>query len=245
MKPQNLILKIATATSNISNQYNLWVYPLIEKIEKTENIIFCSALTPKIQKQLEVGSKVLLLPDTAGISQSSIGGLFISDYWCYPMFKGICERIKKPVSPGTLGLLINNQHPVFNNFPTATHSDWQWWSVMKKSRPIVLDSTEATYRPIVQAIDNFERCSKLGLMFEFSVGEGKLFVCSADLSDKEDYVAQQLLKSIIEYIGSKDFAPTDKIELKSLLSILYGNVKNIKSRKTNEEGNIQGYDFLD
>ncbi len=233
--PQNLILKISSATKGIRNQYNVWVYPLIEKTEKKEDIIICRELSPAIQTQLETGAKVLLLPDTASIKSSSVGGLFISDYWCYPMFKGICERIKKPVSPGTLGLLINNQHPVFDNFPTATHSDWQWWSVMKKSRPIILDSTEVTYRPIVQTIDNFDRCSKLGLMFEFSVGEGKLFVCSTDLSDKADYVAQQLLKSIIEYMDSEDFVPTDIIEMKPLLLIFYrNNVKNLNSRQTKE-----------
>jgi hypothetical protein len=195
----------------------------------------------KVLKQLDEGAKVLLFPDSASIAKSSVGGLFMSDYWCYPMFRGISERAKKPVSPGTLGLLINKQHPVFKGFPTTAYTDWQWWSIIKKSRPIVLDSTDVSYRPIVQVVDNFERCSKLGLMFEFQVGKGKLFVCSADLRDKNDIVAQTLLKSIIDYMSSANFVPQNTVNATSIPSILDKGSTVVKSRQTNESGNIEGY----
>lgn len=237
---QRLILKMTTASA-ITNQYNIWVYPPIEKINKPSDIIVCDLVDAKIIKQLDEGAKVLLFPDSASISNSSVGGLFISDYWCYPMFKSISEGGKKPVSPGTLGLLIDKQHPVFKGFPTTEYTDWQWWSVIKKSRPIVLDSTDVTYRPIVQVVDNFERCSKLGLMFEFQVGKGKLFVCSADLKDKNDIVAQTLLKTILDYMSSSNFAPQNSVSSTSILPILYKGTAGVKSRQTNEAGNIEGY----
>jgi hypothetical protein len=94
---------------------------------------------------------------------------------------------------------------------------------MKNAHPIVLDSTDASYRPIVQSIDNFDRCSKLGFMFEFAVGEGKLFICSTDLSETNDFVAQALLQSILEYMNSDSFNPIQKLSQERLLSVIYGS----------------------
>lgn len=243
---KNLVLSLSTQKGEITNKYNIWVYPVIDKISKSTNIEITSVLDNIALEQLQQGKKMLFIPDSSSIADNSTGGLFISDYWCYPMFKGICERMNKPVSPGTLGLLIDKQHAVFTNFPTASHSDWQWWSVMKKSHPIILDSIGVSYRPIVQTIDNFERCSKLGLMFEFAVGKGKLFVCSADLSDKSDFVAQNLLKSILDYMQSDKFVPKERLTQKKLLSVIYGSSESkLKSRQTNEDGNTDGYNLLD
>ena len=45
---------------------------------------------------------------------------------------------------------------------------------------MMLDNTGKDYRPIVQVIDNIERNHKLGLIFEFAVGKGKLLVSMAD-----------------------------------------------------------------
>ncbi|MHB0755952.1 sugar-binding domain-containing protein [Polaribacter sp. M15] len=242
---QQLTFKLSTSNNTISNQYNIWVYPKIDSEEPINSIKIKSFLDDITIAQLEKGAKVLLLPETSSIKANSVGGLFTSDYWCYPMFKGISERNKKPVSPGTLGLLIDDKHPVFNNFPTSFHSDWQWWSIMKKSRPIILDALDEAYRPIVQPIDNFERCSKLGLLFEFKVGKGNILVCSTDLSDTDDFVAQQLRLSILRYMNSEAFHPKALITSKALLSTIYGNLgTNANSRTTNDKGNTNGYDLL-
>ena len=86
------------------------------------------------------------------------------------MFKGISEWVKKPVSPGTLGILTNPEHAIFNYFPTDFHTNWQWFSIIKASNSLILDNTSKDYYPIVQVIDNLERNHKLGLIFEFKVG---------------------------------------------------------------------------
>lgn len=221
---KKLTLTLSTQKGEITNTYEIWVYPIIEEIEKAPDIEIVTYLGQSTLEKLQNGKKVLLIPDSASIANNSTGGLFISDYWCYPMFKQICENSNLPVSPGTLGLLIDDKHPVFNYFPTESHSDWQWWSLMKNSYPIVLDATDADYRPIVQAIDNFDRCSKLGLMFEFAVGSGKLLVCSTDLSNTTDYVAQNLFKSILTYMDSDSFSPKTEITPEKLLEVIYREI---------------------
>ena len=128
------------------------------------------------------------------------------------MFKTISENIKKPVSPGTLGILTDPEHPLFNSFPTQMHSNWQWFPVVKASHPFKLDNTAAAYRPIVQVIDNVERNHKLGLVFEFAVGKGKLLVVMSDLEKASEYPeGKQFYLSVLEYMHSKHFAPTTAI----------------------------------
>jgi len=171
--------------------------------------------------QLQQGEKVLLFPAVESIKDKSVAGLFPPDFWYYGMFKGISERVKKPVSPGTLGILTDPGHPLFNSFPTDFHTNWQWWSIINASRPLILDKTAHQYRPIVQIIDNLERNYKLGLVFEFALGKGKLLVCMARLNDiLEKPEAYHLHKSIINYMKTDEFSPEYSVDSRLLHDLL-------------------------
>ena len=137
------------------------------------------------------------------------------------MFKGISEWVKKPVSPGTLGLLLDPEHPIFADFPTDLHTNWQWYSIIKNSRSLILDDTPANYRPLVQVIDNLERNHKLGMIFEFQVGSGKLLVCTAQLQGLlHEPEANYLYRSIVNYMQSEAFDPQQAISEKQLEKLL-------------------------
>jgi len=117
------------------------------------------------------------------------------------MSNGISEWAKKPVSHGTLGNLIDPEHPMFNSFPTEFHTNWQWFTIIKSSRSLILNKTLSGYKPIIQVIDNLERNNKPGLIFEFVVGKGKLLICMSRLNDiLEKPEAYQLFDSIIKYL---------------------------------------------
>lgn len=238
-EPQQFELILRDIKSDLINDYRVWVYPA--KVVSNSQVRIYRRLTDDLLNRIEAGEKIVLVPDTAQIKQNSMGGLFTSDYWNYAMFKGISIRAKKPVSPGTMGLLINHKHPVFDNFPTGKYSDWQWWSIVKNSRPIFLNATNEKYRPIVQVIDNVERASKLGLMFEFKVGKGAVLVCSADLSLKDDVAIEALKTSIVRYVSSKEFEPKEQISKEELLKVLYKSEIIERVRSTNLESNIEGY----
>jgi hypothetical protein len=129
------------------------------------------------------------------------------------MFRRAAERRGIEVAPGTLGILCDPRSPALAEFPTEFHSNWQWWHLVKNSRPVILDETPATYRPLVQVIDNFERNHKLGLVFETKVGRGALLVCAIDLPGHQDKPeARQLLHSLLRYVGSDRFAPKSELE---------------------------------
>ena len=157
----------------------MWVYP--EEQEDTDGVYIDSLLNKQVKSKLAKGATVLLLPRHKDIEKQSVGGMFTPDYWNYAMFKTISENAGKEVSPGTMSVLTDPAHPLFRHFPTEEHSDWQWWSIARNSRPMVLDNTSKAYRPVVQVIDNIERNHKLGIVFEFRIGKGKLLVCTTDL----------------------------------------------------------------
>ncbi len=230
--PQKLILQIQLAGTEYQNSYPVWVYPEHKNVDVPSDLFVSDALDIKTLNQLKSGGKVLLFPDHDKYKAFTVGGLFTTDYWNYKMFKGISERIGKPVSPGTMGLLTDPEHPLFQSFPTEFHSDWQWWPIVKESRPFILDNAPEGYKPLVQVIDNIERNHKLGLVFEFAVGEGKLLVCMSDLKAVQDKPeARQFYKSILDYMQSDDFQPETQLSV-SELNTLFSKVPAEQNIKT-------------
>ena len=193
------------------------------------DIIVSNKLDKQLLEDLSSGAKVLFFPDHKAVWDQSVGGLYIPDYWNYRMFKSISENNKKPVSPGTMSILTNPDLPLFSDFPTDFHTNWQWWPIVKNSRPFILDNAPKDYFPLVQVVDNFERNHKLGLIFEFAVGKGKLLVCMSDLRSVQDKPeARQLYSSILKYMSSGNFNPSQNLsasELNTLFSSTFQSKK--------------------
>ena len=236
------------------NTYDLWIYTTEKNLDiYKEGVVITSDLTDEVAKKLEKGAKVLWMPTTSKnfvasadtISQAgnatpyTVGGLFQTDYWNYRMFKTICENNKKTVSPGTLGILTNPKHPIFCDFPTEMHTNWQWFPVIKESHPLVLDNFAKDDKPIVQVIDNIERNHKLGLVMEWKVGAGKLLVCMSDLEKASEYPeGRAFYESVLSYMRSPEFAPQSEITIADLRKKLKEEPRQISLKELN---NISQY----
>ncbi|MCR5624228.1 MAG: beta-glucuronidase [Lachnospiraceae bacterium] len=168
--------------------------------------------------ELRHGNNVLLLPYEV---TNAIRGFYCTDFWCYSMFRDICNWMKKPIAIGTMGLLIQNTHPVFKNFPTLKYQTPQWYKLVSHSDLAVLDDvTDDNFRPIVQMIDNFDRNHKLGLLFEGHTHSGKLMVCTARLSEiVDEKEVTQFVKSLMGYVLSEAFDPAYKLDFDKLRTI--------------------------
>lgn len=226
-EPQKAILAMTIEGTDYKNSWPVWIFPATTKPD-AKGITVTNQLSDVILKKLENGARVLFMPDST-IShqpvtinpQLLLGGLFQTDYWNYRMFKTISENNKKPVSPGTLGILTNPEHSVFSQFPTEEHTSWQWFPILKNAHPFILDNTPAQYRPILQVIDNIERNHKLGLIFEFRVGRGSLLVCMSPLHQLQQYPeARQLYASLLQYMKSDTFTPKTAISSEELRHLL-------------------------
>lgn len=141
----------------------------------------------------------MLLADTAKV-KSDVPPCFSSISW---------NAVWSGTPPNTLGILCNPQHPLFNEFPTEFHSNWQWFDLIRNSRPMLLDQTSYALTPLVQIIPDWNNNRKIGLVFEAKVGKGKLMVTSIAF-DKiliKSAVARQMYYSMMKYLTSPEFSP--------------------------------------
>ena len=231
-KAEKVTLALSIDGTPYRNDYSLWIYPAADKeVVPSEDICVTDDLDAHL-KYLTEGGKVLWFPSKDKHKDQTVGGLFQTDYWNYRMFRTICENLDRPVSPGTLGILTDPGFFFFDYFPTEFHTNWQWFPIIKQSYPMILDRLSDDYRPIVQVIDNVERNHKLGLLFEFKVGNGKLLVCMSDLKAVQDKPeARQFYRSILEYMESSAFAPSYSLSAKDLQDLFTAKVKTGEMKK--------------
>ncbi len=212
-------LQLRIPDTDVRKTYDLWIYPS-DTVVDPEGVHLFEELSEEAVSLLELGANVVLLPKPDRLS-NAIEGTYCTDFWNYPMFRSISESMNKPVPVGTLGLLIDHEHPVFADFPCEPHSTYPWWNIVSRSRSLILDDMPPTLGPIVQTIDNVERNHKLGLMFECRVLNGSLLVCSLDAGSAADTPeGKQLLSSIIRYAKSGSMKPQTRIELADLRKLL-------------------------
>ena len=218
--PRKLTLNLTVGGTKYNNSYPIWVYPPEVDIKAPRGVMVTTSYqAEETQQHLAAGGSVLLLPKLDKLP-FSIEGSFQTDFWS-PMFAEAARKRGGRVPPGTLGILCDPASPALAEFPTEFHSNWQWWHLVKNSRPIIFDETPADYCPLVQVIDNFVTNHKLGLIAETKVGKGKLLICAIDLLGQQDKPeARQLLHSLLDLVGSPAFAPTAELDgglLKKLL----------------------------
>ena len=192
---------VVTLGTVAEQRWSVWVYPAQIDTAPPPGVTLARRYDAATEQILIAGGRVVLMPDSPNWADTLPGG-YATDYWCWPMFNG---------TPGTMGLLIQPEHPALARFPTRFHSERQWADLAHASTPVILDATPAALRPLVQVIDNYERNEKLGLVFEARVGAGRLLVCAVDLLGPKlqaSPAARQLLASLLAYAGSEAFAPS-------------------------------------
>ena len=93
---------------------------------------------------------------------------------------------------------------------------------MTHSNAIMLDSVTTGLKPIVRVIDDWVTNRSLGLIFECSVGKGKLLVSGIDLLDDQDKrpEARQLLYSLERYMDSEKFNPVVEVPVERIQSLV-------------------------
>jgi hypothetical protein len=212
---QKLTLEIVIKNSPYTNKWDFWVYPAIQEVVPG-NVLVTDKLDKKAEKVLKSGGSVLLLSygkigKDKG-AQVAIG--FSSIFW------NTAWTNNQP--PHTLGILCDPRHPVFSDFPTEYHSNWQWWDPVSHSQAMILDGLPVNLKPLIQPIDTWFENRRLALAFEAKTGGGKLMVCSVDLKDisEDRLVSKQLLGSVLKYMNSQKFNPVTEIRIDQVRELL-------------------------
>lgn len=207
--PQQLTLH--TTLGAAANQWNFWVYP---DEQQEQAIYMTNTLDKKAEKHLRKGGKVLYsVPPNAlrADAGGDVGVGFSSIFWNTAYTSG--------QKPHTLGVLTNPDHPALAAFPTAFHSDWQWWGPMTGASAINLDVLQMDIEPIVRILDDWFENRDLALVFEVKVGKGSMLISGADLINAEELSSRQLLASLQRYMSSEAFQPGVEVSLEQLRNL--------------------------
>lgn len=210
--PSKLTVTVSLKDTEFSNEWHIWVYPARANIDAPKDVLVTSSPDEAVTA-LKAGRKALVLADRSSLVKSRPGS-FNPVFWSPILFAHEAAK--------GMGVLCDPRHPALAAFPTDSYTNWQWYDLLTHSHNMVLDGTPAGFRPIVQIIDNFTKNQKLGNLLEARVGDGRLIVCSVDLSSDLDnrFVARQLLSSLLSYMGSPAFAPRQPLTFAELATFL-------------------------
>lgn len=193
---------------DISNLYPIWVYP--QTIPKCpEGIYETNRLDERAKAILQSGGKVYLTPpSTKEALPHSIQAQFTTDFWSVGTF---------PEQEGGMGQLIEDTHPVFDNFPTEFHTNWQWWP-MASQRAVILPQR---YDAIITEMDSYAFLRPMAQMLECRCGNGRLLFSTMGLQDLQQYPeARALLHAIYIYMESENFVPGQEIGVEVFESLI-------------------------
>lgn len=234
-KAEKLIFTVSAAGSE--NSYSIWVYPE-HRENNPNNLLVADAYTKAVRDTLEAGGSVLMLPTPNETNlPNSVSVRWTNDYWS-SMFHG---RVAGAAT--TMGLYVDEEHPVFKNFPTEYFGDYQWYNLMKNSRAVILDEAPADLKPMAWNIDHMAYSRKLGSLFEAKVGDGKLLVCTMDiLNQMEKYPeVRQMYNSLVQYASSNEFNPEVQLTTEYLRTIFKQIVSSTGEIPAYEE--ISAFDY--
>ena len=200
-------LEVKVEGTEWRNSWHIWIYPTLPSLP-TDGIVVTADID-EAAAALANGSKVLLSPRPEQVN--GIDGKFVPVFW---------SPVHFPDQAGTMGLLCRPDHPALASFPTEMHSNWQWWSLAKRQKVMVIDNHPGL-TPIVESVDNFTRNRRLASVAETCMGNGKLLISTIDLlSDSSDPAVRQLLYSLLSYMQSPYFAPKGQTESLSFLKAI-------------------------
>lgn len=193
------------ARAVFENDWDIWVYPPRITTPPSADVLVADELSADAKMALASGGKVLLLIPPSRVSPDPMRGriaLGLSTIFWNTAWTG-----RQP--PHTLGILCDPRHPALADFPTESHSNWQWWYLVSTAGAMILDDLPPLLRPTVQVIDDWFTNRKLGLVFEATLGPGKLVVSSIDLRGEleSNPVARQFRHSLLRYMASDRFRP--------------------------------------
>ena len=214
-KAERLTLVVSVENTSYKNSWDFWVYPAKQEISNG-NVLITDNLDKNAAATLKKGGSVLLLTyGKAGKekgAQVAIG--FSSIFWNTAWTRN--------QAPHTLGILCDPKHPLFNDFPTEYHTNWQWWDPVSHSQPMILDGFPPNLKPLIQPIDTWFENRRLALAFESKTNGGRLMVCGIDLKEKIDDrpVSKQLMYSLLNYMNSDTFNPQIEVDISSVKGLM-------------------------
>lgn len=204
-------IDIDTYEEITSNTWEFFVYCIDNKKKEKDGVVY-THIWQEAKSALTESKRVIYSPRLSELS-----------YECPPIsIKNVFWNAQMGAKWGrSLGLLIDETSPIFQEFPTDKTGGWQWEEILSCARAFDIsgfgysDFEPEGVVPIVRVIDDWNRNLPLALIFEVRTDKGKLLVVSADLDLKQNqktrFAARALKMALINYVASEVFQPKTKM----------------------------------
>lgn len=210
VKGVSAALILTVSIGDCTSTYPVWVYQKTSP-ECPKNVYETRVFDEQTRAVLQNGGRVYLSPDADKESLPySIKTQFTTDFWSVGTFTD---------QEGGMGQLIDTEHPIFKEFPTDFHTDWQWW-IMATKRAVILPHPMKT---IITEMDSYAFLRPMAQMIEFRCLKGKVLLSTMELHKSQQYPEVRALQaSIYTYLSGENFEPAEEITEEELSMLVRG-----------------------
>ena len=208
VKGVSAALILTVSIGGCTSTYPVWVYQKTSP-ECPKNVYETRVFDEQTRAVLQNGGRVYLSPDADRESlPNSIKTQFTTDFWSVGTF---AEQ------EGGMGQLIDTEHPIFRNFPTDFHTDWQWWIVAGK-RAVILPRS---MKSVITEMDSYAFLRPMTQLIEFNCLNGKVLLSTMELHKSLQYPeARALQAAIYEYLSREEFRPAEELTVEELRTMV-------------------------
>lgn len=207
---KNTALTLTVSIGNSTGSYPVWVYQKTTPV-CPENVYEARIFDERTKEVLQNGGRVYLSPDADEESLPySIKTQFTTDFWSVGTFAD---------QEGCMGQLIDTEHPIFKEFPTDFHTDWQWW-IMATKRAVILPHP---MKMIITEMDSYAFLRPMAQLIEFRCLKGKVLLSTMELHKSQQYPeARALQAAIYTYLSGENFEPAEELTEEELSTLVRG-----------------------
>ena len=201
------------------NSWDIWVFPDEKKADLPDEVVMTADLESALAA-LAKGGRVIYTGKSSLVGK----GKFEPVYWSSIHFPSKDPSV-------ALGTWFDEDHRVFDGFPTENWMDWQWRSLAEGATVHVLKNAPANLDAIAMPVSDIHFSEFLATMFELRALKGRLFVCGYNL-DADTPESKALRRSVFRYVAGDGFNPAvavDETELRVMMTPDPKAVKELSS----------------
>jgi beta-galactosidase len=219
-------LVVGLKDTAVENDWNFWLYPAAPEAAAPASV-FVTSTWADAEARLAAGGRVVFTPAVTDLDPARSPPMKpVPVFWNIQMTVRP-PRTTTPRFDAMLGLLADPAHPALAQFPTTDACDWQWTPLIDNVRSVNLTGLPRGLKPIVAAIDDWNRNWRLGVIFECAVGPGRLLVSAIPL-DGGSAGSRQLRRSLLDYAAGYRFAPAVALTPAQVRALFPGGGKPVE-----------------
>jgi len=207
----------------IDNDWDFWVFPEITSIElvgsadsKIENRFgnLINGLEP-FDKNATKKPRLVAGIDMATLDFLKHGGrVLLLGSGGFPVRRTKFQIASAGRPKQNLATVIKD-HPVFYIFPHEGFCDWQFKAMLDGGQAVDFTHLDLPFNPVLEMVNSYKVILKQAAIFEFSVGQGKLLVCTLNI-EPSNPAAVFLFHEMLNYVSSEEFAPKSKTSVEEI-----------------------------